>query len=49
MNQNVSGQQFKNNSFLSFKVHDSVVVSKIYYHDKEFSAPLATTLIPAKK
>jgi len=49
INQNVFSQQFKNSNVLSFEKADSVAVSKIYYRDKEFSAPLATNFVPAKK
>lgn len=32
-----------------FQKTDSVVVSNIFYRDKEFNAPLAVNIIPAKK
>ncbi|WP_123912138.1 hypothetical protein [Flavobacterium sp. AJR] len=47
--QNVFCQQFNNSNILLFQKTDSVVVSNIFYRDKEFNAPLAINIIPAKK
>jgi len=47
--QNVFCQQFNNSDILLFQKSDSVVVSNIFYRDKEFNAPLAINIIPSKK
>ncbi|WP_409417003.1 hypothetical protein [Flavobacterium sp. PS2] len=49
MGQNVFCQQFNNSNVLLFQKSDSVVVSNMFYRDKEFNAPLAINSIPAKK
>lgn len=49
VNQNGFSQQFKNSKVLSFEKADSVLVSKVYYSDKESSAPLAKNFVPSKK
>jgi hypothetical protein len=49
INQNIFCQQFNNFNILSFKKSDSIIVSYIYYHNKEFNAPLAENLKQAKK
>jgi len=49
MHQNVFCQQFNNSNMLLFEKSDSVVVSNIFYRGKEFNAPLAINIIPAKR
>nr|WP_294932618.1 hypothetical protein [uncultured Flavobacterium sp.] len=49
INQNLFCQQFDNFNILSFQKSDSIIVSNVYYYDKEFNAPLAENIKPAKK
>lgn len=49
INQNIFCQQFNNFNILSFQKSDSIIISNIYYHNKEFNAPIAENLKPAKK
>lgn len=49
VSQNVLSQQFTNSDILLFQKSDSVVVSNVFYRDKEFNASLVTNIVPAKK
>lgn len=48
INQNVVSQQFHDFNFLEKKA-DSVIISNVYYQNKEFSTPLAINNKPAVK
>lgn len=47
--QNVFCQQFDNSNVLLFQEMDSVVVSNIFYRDKEFNPPIVSKKISAEK